>query len=196
MPDLRDKYAYIKIYDIIWLSSFHLFKNTDFEQNSWFFGPKSRTHFGHFLQIFKKGSPQKILKKFSAKMPDLREKCAYIKIHDIIWSSYFLLFKNADFEQNSWFFGPKSRSSIGVFPHKCREFITEISKGIEAFEWIWVKIVKSLLFLWFLMKYQRYDYYDHISVKWMNFWILIFVPYTSRCVALDGRERREHRRRK
>ena len=155
-----------------------------------------KAHFGHFLQIFKKGSPQKILKKFSAKMPDLREKCAYIKIHDIIWSSYFLLFKNADFKQNSWFFGPKSRSSIGGFPHKCREFITEISKGIEAFEWIWVKIVKSLLFLWFLMKYQRYDYYDHISVKWMNFWILIFVPYTSRCVALDGRERREHRRRK
>ena len=42
-----------------------------------------KTHFGHFLQIFKKGSPQKILKKFSAKMPDLREKCAYIKIYDI-----------------------------------------------------------------------------------------------------------------
>ena len=43
-----------------------------------------KTHFGHFVQIFKKGSPQNFLKKFSAKMPDLREKCAYTKIYDII----------------------------------------------------------------------------------------------------------------
>ena len=44
----------------------------------------TKTHFGHFLQKFKKGSPQNFLKKISAKMPDLREKCAYIKIYDII----------------------------------------------------------------------------------------------------------------
>ena len=124
----------------------------------------TKTHFGHFLQKFKKGSPQNFLKKFSAKMPDLREKCAYIKIYDIIWSSSFLSFKNTDFEQNSWFFASESRSSVGGFPYKCREFIIEINKGIEEFEWIWVKIVKSLLFSWFSMKYQRYDYYDYISV--------------------------------
>ena len=46
--------------------------------------PSTKTHFGHFLQIFKKGSPQNFFKKISAKMPDLREKCAYIKIYDII----------------------------------------------------------------------------------------------------------------
>ena len=105
-----------------------------------------KTHFGHFLQILKKGSPQIFLKKISAKMPDLREKCAYIKIYDIIWSSSFLLFKNNDFEQNSWFFGPKSRSSVGGFPYQCREFITEITNKNEALGWIWVKIAKSLLF--------------------------------------------------
>ena len=82
--------------------------------------PSTKTHFGHFLQILKKGSPQKFLKNFSAKMPDLREKCAYIKVYDIIWSSSFLLFKHLDFEQNSWFFGPKSRSSVGGFPYQCR----------------------------------------------------------------------------
>ena len=73
-------------------------------------------------------------------MPDLREKCAYINIYDIIWLSFFLFFKSVDFEQNSWFFGPKSRSSVGGFPHKWREFITEIIKENDAFEWIWVKI--------------------------------------------------------
>ena len=108
--------------------------------------PSTKTHFGHFLQILKKGSPQNFSKKFSAKMPDLREKCAYIKIYDIIRSSSFLLFKKVDFEQNSWFFAPKSRSSVGGFPYQCREFITEITNKNQAFEWNWVKIAKSLLF--------------------------------------------------
>ena len=47
----------------------------------------------------------------------------------------FLLFKTSDFEQNSWFFGPKSRSSIGGFAYKCREIIIEIIKKIWRFEW-------------------------------------------------------------
>ena len=54
----------------------------------------TKAHFGHFLQIFKKGSPQKILKKFSAKMPDLREKCAYIKIYDIIDDHTIIIFSS------------------------------------------------------------------------------------------------------
>ena len=88
--------------------------------------PSTKTHFGHFLQILKKGSPQKFWKKFSAKMPDLREKCAYIKIYDIIWSSSFLLFKNVDFEQNSWFFGPKSRKG------SLRLFFANFQEGIAS----------------------------------------------------------------
>ena len=64
MPDLRDKYAYIKIYDIIWLSSFLLFKNTDFEQNSWFFGPKSRKDsLRPFSANFQEGIASKFFKK-------------------------------------------------------------------------------------------------------------------------------------
>ena len=31
-------------------------------------------------------------------------------------------------------------SGIGGYPHKWREFITEIIKENEAFEWIWVKL--------------------------------------------------------
>ncbi len=37
------------------------------------------------------------------------------------------------------FFDPNSRSGVGGFPYKWREFITEIIKENEGFEWIWVK---------------------------------------------------------
>ena len=38
-------------------------------------------------------------------------------------------------------------SGVGGFAHKWREFITEIIKENEAFEWIWVKIHEKQLFL-------------------------------------------------
>ena len=58
---------------------------------------------GHFLQISKKGSPQKFLKFFFRKIADLREKCVYIKIYEIIRDHIFsssktpILMKIADF---------------------------------------------------------------------------------------------------
>ena len=48
--------------------------------------------------------------------------------------SYFSFVKNVVFKQNSRFLGPESRSSVGGFPYKCREFIIEITKENEAFE--------------------------------------------------------------
>ena len=76
---------------------------------------------GHFLQILKRGSSQNFLKNFLQKITDLREKCAYIKIYEIIYDHLFSFVKYADSEQNSGFFGPESRSSVGGFPYKCRE---------------------------------------------------------------------------
>ena len=86
-------------------------------------------------------------------MPDLREKCAYIKIYDIIWLSSFLLFKNVDSEQNSWFFGPKSRSSVGGFPYNFPEIIIEIIK--KNWRWPW----KSMFWLIFNQNehFQRFE---------------------------------------
>ena len=59
--------------------------------------------------------------------------CTCPHIYDRMLSSFSLL-KNADSEQNIGFFGPESRSGPGGFPHKCREFIIEITKENEAFE--------------------------------------------------------------
>ena len=96
----------------------------------------------HFLQILKRGSSQKILKKNFRKIADLREKCVYMKIYDIIWYHFFPSSKTLILIQKSGFFDPKSRSSVGGFPYKCRDFIIEIIKENWWFEWIWLKIVK------------------------------------------------------
>ena len=115
--------------------------------------------------------------------------CICPHIYDRMLSSFSLL-KNADSEQNIGFFGPESRSGPGGIPYKCREFIIEITKENEAFESIWVKITKS-------RDNSSYSTcFDHNSAKSMNFWVLFFALVTSRCVAVGGRERREHRRRK
>ena len=42
--------------------------------------------------------------------------------------SYFSFVKNADFDENSGFLDPKSRSGIGGFPYNYRDFIIEIIK--------------------------------------------------------------------
>ena len=70
-------------------------------------------------------------------MADLREKDDASRIYVVLFMLHFKredCLESAilvDFEQKN---DPKSRSSVGGFPYKCCEFITEISKGIEAFE--------------------------------------------------------------
>ena len=70
-------------------------------------------------------------------MADLREKDDASKIYVVLFMLHFKrehCLESAilvDFEQKN---GPKSRSSVGGFPYKCREFLTEITSKNEAFE--------------------------------------------------------------
>ena len=129
------------------LSSFSLLKNADSEQNIRFFGPESRKGSGLPKSAdSEEGLAIKFFDKIFAKNRWFERKmCICSDLCDRMLSSFSLL-KNADSEQNIRFFGPESRSGPGGFPYKWRQFIIEISKENEAFESIWVKIAKSLIF--------------------------------------------------
>ena len=94
ITDLREKCAYIKIYEIICDHIFSssktliLAKISDFSILN-----HVKAQVGHFLQNLKRGSFQKNLKKLLPKIADLREKCAYIKIYEIICDYVFSLSK-------------------------------------------------------------------------------------------------------
>ena len=62
------------------------------------------------------------------------QKFAVVKIYMIIFFKCSKMRILRTILKKARFFGRKSRSGVGGFPYKCREFITEISKGIEAFE--------------------------------------------------------------